>query len=279
MTDFPDWQAPQAHATAISTTGAPLLRLTTKIGSGSATSIPATGQVTLITAAPITQPGYEAALQLNLPVATGTIPFAALNVQWIDTSSGLAVSSKQYFLSAGNGPANALQYYIAGPCYGDQLTVTVTNLEAAAAMTLTWAFNQTSHIYEHDRIVQPLYGGLAPNGFTNPAGNPNAAVIAITRPTIAANSQASRLCAVRSGKALLCSDNGGGTANIWVALEDPNTLYSSIAAARMPVRVVNSGTDDALEVALPYGPVNITIYNKSTTVSVTPTVTLIGLDL
>lgn len=276
--DYPDWSVPQQNANAISTTGVPLLRGTNSLGGGNLVTVPANSAVTLITTVNVTQPGYEGMFILNLPAGVGSNPFARVSFTWIDSISLQNISFRTMLLSAGNGPANALTYYIAGPVHGDQLNLVINNLDTTQDMTLTWQVNQTSHIYQHDSLRQFAYLPTAPIGFTNPDGAPGGGVLLITRPTIAASGQSDRLVAVFAGKAMLGIDNAGGSAVIWVSIHDPNLLYSPGNSVRMEPVVAANGANAVVPVFLPYGPVLVRIENKSTTASVTPTVTLVSAD-
>lgn len=260
--------------------GIPLLRYTNTLGSNAVgvTCTPGLG-VNLLTKAPVNQPGYEAIFSLNLPAGVGTNPFLTLIFNWFDATTGLNIKSVFYTLSAGNGVANALQYYINGPCYGNQLSVQAINLDGAQNMTLVWGVNQTSHVFATDRIVQPVYAGTAPITFSNPGGTPGLGIISYTRAAIAANTSISRLVAAYSGKAILGVDNGGGTATIWVSLCDPAQLYQNVSTSpRMEPFVVTNGTNLVSEVALPRGPMLLLVENKNATNSVTPSITLTAMD-
>lgn len=95
MTDFPDWQAPQAHATAISTTGAPLLRNITVVrDAGPFTP----GTVTSIIHFTFSA-FYEGYLLELIPANPGVnIAAADLVIQHIDASANI-VAIEQVTLS------------------------------------------------------------------------------------------------------------------------------------------------------------------------------------
>lgn len=281
MTDFADWQQPQAAANAIAATGAPLLRFTNNQGNGASTNLPANSATTLINLATITQPGYEGTFQLFAPAGSGTVPFARLDFNWTDQASGLLIGARHFFLTAGNGPTQFLKYYLSGPCKGNQLTVIANNLDPAVAMTLTWTINQVSHVYANDRIHQPVYAATAPNGYTNPGGEPAAGDIALSRPTVPINTTITRLAAVYGGRAVWSVDDTAGTAGLVAALIDPvatgSGLYG-VASGRLATIVLGASSAQTVLVHLPYGPVNIQLVNASTTVAVTPNVGLVACD-
>lgn len=278
MTDFPDWQQPQANATAISTTGVPLLRGTANLGKAVNQSIGPGAVVQLLTTAAVGQPGYEGMFSLSGLAGGGSIPFASLIFNWFDQATGLNVFSRFQLLTAGNGAANALQYYVYGPCHGNQLSVQITNLDPTITMTLTWGINQTSHVFELDRISQPVYATTAPNGFTNPGGVPGLGVLALSTPVLAAGGTANRLLAVRNGPALLSVDNGAQANTVRVSLDDPNQLYGGTLNQHLHIHTVAAGLRDYTEVVLPYGPVLLSLNNTGTSGSITPAIALTVLD-
>lgn len=149
--------AQSGDVTGLTVNGIPALRGTTQLGQASAQSLAASGTVTLLNNVNVVKPSFEAVLKLNLPSAAGTVPFAILGVGWQDAATGLQVGFKQYVLTAGNGPANPLMFYLSGPCRGNQLVLTLQNLDPAQILTYTWMFNVISHIYTTDRFLQPSY--------------------------------------------------------------------------------------------------------------------------
>ena len=278
VSDFPDFGTPGQNVLGGLQGGVPLLRGTNQAGTGTAVNLPAAANTVLVPVQGITQPSFEGVFQLYAPAGAGTVPFARINFTWTDQTSGLVVGTRHFYLTAGNGPANALPYYAAGPCRGDQLAVSADNLDPAQAMTLTWTINQISHVYEHDKLAQTMLAATAPFGFTNPNGDPAAGVLAESTPTIAINSTTFRLAAVYGGRATFSVNNTGAGA-ITVALVDPAQIYgSSIANQRLVTMGLAAGVSQTVETALPYGPVNIQLVNLSTTVVATLNAGLVALD-
>ena len=271
MTDFPDWQAPQAHASAIAVAGVPLLRGTNALGSQGAQQWPNNSLTTLLNALPVNQPSFEGQFSLSFPASAGILPFVRLTFNWIDSTSGLLVYSEQFVITAGNGPANALAYYLRGPCHGDTLTVTALNLDTVTTGTATWVINQTSHLWPNSYITQSAYAATAPNGFTNPTGNPAEGLIALANPSIGANGSVQRLLAVDNSQADLMLNAAGLPANVVYHLLDPATLYSSINLADMFSQSVTAGQRSRDTIQLPNGPVLLQLNNTSTNASATPT--------
>lgn len=86
VTDFPDWQAPQAHATAINTTGVPLLRNITVVRDAGPFAAGTTTSIIHFTFSPF----YEGYLLELIPSNPGVnIAAADLVIQHIDASANI----------------------------------------------------------------------------------------------------------------------------------------------------------------------------------------------
>jgi hypothetical protein len=259
--------------------GVPLLRYTNQLGNGSGKTLAGAASVNLITTMAINQPGYEMTITCNMPASSGTIPFASLVFNWIDSVTGIAVKSAYFIVTAGNGPSNALQFYINGPSYGDQLTVQLTNLDPSITLTYTWVLNQTSHVHLVDNIIQPAYAATGPNGFSNPGGTPGLGMLAIAHPSVGFGTNLDRLLAVYSGKIQLTIDNTGNSSAMTVALDDPTgSLYSNIATQVGVIQNIAAGGEYTVEVALPHGPMLLRLHNAGTSGSITPGVIIVCKD-
>lgn len=263
--------------------GIPLLRLTNNLGNASNATIAAGVTSTLLTTTTINQPGYEAEFMVSMPASSGTVPFLKLIVVWTDSVSGLTVGQRTFFLTCGNGSTNALSFYIFGPARGNEISMTLTNLDASATATYSWTFNMTSHIYTADKIVQPSFATTAPNGYTNPVGFPNAAVLLNSNPTILASAATSRLLPVYSGRATIMVNNSGST-TLHAYLTDPvatgSGLYGNVQSRYEGFDNTHLASGDTVmqEIFLPYGPLLLTLTNESTTASGTCNVGIIGSD-
>lgn len=281
MTDFADWQQPQAAANAISTTGAPALRLTNNLGSNASQALSPNTPVQLLNTTNLNQPGYEGVFTVTMPAGQGSIPFIKVVIVWTDQTTGLTVGQRTFFMTCGNG--QLLSYYIHGPVKGNQVSITATCLDSTITATLGWGFNLTSHVYLSDNIIQTAYGTLAPNGYTNPAGFPNAGLLLDSNPSVAANSTTTRLIAVYSGRAVLGVNNTSASGvNISVWLVDPVAsgagLYGNPQSRYAGVQNIGPGATQVVAVALPYGPFNLQIVNLSTTTAATMNIGLVAED-
>jgi hypothetical protein len=259
--------------------GVPVLRGTANLGTASASTLNGNTTATLLSTVTVTKPSFEAIFQLNLPAAAGALPFASLVVQWTDSNTGLTVGQKTYILATGNGAGNALTYYLSGPCRGNQITLTLQNLETIQTLTYTWAFNQTSHVYTIDRLLQPSFPGTAPIGFTYAAGNPAKGALFLSQPSIGPNGTVTRLTAAHNAKAKISIDNGAQANGCAVVLQDPNNVYNSAATNQSFARVVAAaGQQLNQEIQFPNGPLLVNMINQAGTNTITPSVAIIAME-
>lgn len=261
--------------------GIPVLRGTDNFGTATGQTIATGVNATLVNAANVTKPGYEAIFQINLPAGVGTVPFAILQLTWTDSNTGLTVGLKQYILTSGNGPSNVLTYYLSGPCRGNQISVKLRNQDPAQTITVTWAFNQTSHIYGYDSLLQPTYAATAPITFTNPSGNPSKGLLFSSTPSIGPNANVLRLCACYRGKVKLNLDNTVQLNSCAVQINTPMTpaLYDEASPPTSTLKLTAAaGAQASTEWAFPNGAMAIQIFNQGATNTITPNVTLTTLD-
>ncbi len=259
--------------------GVPVLRGTVQLGSASAQSLAAGGTVTLLNNVNISKPSFEAVFKLNLPAAVGISPFAILGVGWQDAVTGLQVGFKQYVLTAGNGPTNALTFYLSGPCRGNQIVLTLQNLDGTQILTYSWLFNVISHIYTIDRLLQPSFATTAPIGFTNPGGNPSKGALFLAQPTLAALGTAARLMPCTNAKCKLDIDDGAQANGCAVTLTDPGVLYNGGNAGQSFYRAVAvAGGQTTIELQMPNGPLLVTIINQGSAGAITPSVSITAME-
>lgn len=263
------------NVSALTTNGIPPLRGTDNFGSATGQTIATGVNATLVNGNTITKPGFEGVFSISIPAGVGTAPFAVLQLIWQDSATGLQVGLKQYILSSGNGPANVLTYYLSGPCRGNQIILKLRNQDPAQTLTVTWAFNQTSHTYLTDRLLQATYAATPPITFQNPAGNPSKGILVHTQPTIGPNANTPRLTAACNAKCKLAINNSGGLNACSVSFQDPSNLYDPAAANGSFARFTagaSSVTNN--EFQMPNGPVNAVISNDAATNTITPQIAI-----
>lgn len=132
MTDFADWQAPQAHATAISTTGVPLLRNITVLNTSAVLAAGTTTVLPNIAYGAFSE-GY---LIEVIPQHPGTRIFAVdLSIAHLD-ASGNTVAIEQITLSNWQNVGNDTSM-VRGRLLGTSLTVTAQVAASAWLNTIT----------------------------------------------------------------------------------------------------------------------------------------------
>ncbi len=252
--------------------GIPQLRGTDNLGNATNQALTANTTVTLLNAVAITKPSYEIVIQFSYPGAA-TVPFGALVLKWTDSATGLQVGQKTYEVVGGNNVFATA--YLSGPCRGNQITLQFRPQDTTQAGTLTWAFNQTSHVYLVDRLLQPTY--VAVNGFTNSGGDPSKGLLAATSVGIGPNSSVTRLMAACNAKIKVMVDNTvqlnscalqintPSTLALYGEPNPPTTLFKTTAAA---------GAQSGGEWQLPNGATTIQIFNQGATNTITPNVTI-----
>ena len=271
-----------ADVTGLTANGIPPLRGTVNLGNATAQALTANVTATLLNAVSVTRPSFEAVFKLNMPAGVGTVPFAALILNWTDSNTGLVVGQKLYEITAGNGSGNELTFYLSGPCRGNQITLQIRPQDPAQAMTLTWAFNQTSHIYTIDRLLQPSYAATAPFGFTNPAGSPSKGLLASVTSAIGPNASISRLLAASNAKIKIMLDNTVQANAAAVQINTPSSALAIYGEAGAPTSLFKTtaaiGGQGGGEWQLPNGATVLQIFNTNVTNTITPNVTITTME-
>jgi len=252
--------------------GIPVLRGTTNKGVASGSTLAGAASATLLSAVTVDKPSFEAIFQIFF-AAGAALPFLVVNVNWVDSNTGLTVGAKRYLLIGGNLVANTISTYISGPCRGNQVTLSVQNLDGLTSLTYTWAFNLTSHIYTIDRLLQPTYATV-PN-FGIPAGNPSKGVLFASQPSIGPSGTITRLTAASNAKCKLNIDNGAQANGCALTMADPGGIYDSANATQVfHALIAAAGTRAASEIQMPNGPLLVNMINQAGTNTITPSVVL-----
>lgn len=163
--DYPDWQEPQAHATAIAETGVPLLSVPNVLITETLQSVPGAGDVAY---GPVTftQTGYALHVITSFPVAA-TNPFLEVVLTWTDPTSGLVYDEQHYYVPGSSG-ASGFTVLGQGPARSPQLTITLNNQDPAQAATVTLLAGQDSITRDRDSWRWRNFdnNGLAVEGLT-----------------------------------------------------------------------------------------------------------------
>lgn len=141
VADYPDYATPQAHATAIAGTGVPLLASPAGLITLNGQNIAAAGQYQS-PVTPVAQTGYTTYVNVSFPAAA-TVPFVEVTLDWIDSATATLVAEDHYFL-AGNTSGIGLVTFGSGLAKGNELQLTIANLDPAQAVTVAMHMNQDS---------------------------------------------------------------------------------------------------------------------------------------
>jgi hypothetical protein len=256
--------------------GIPLLRFSNTVGSNAGVALSPVSSMQLFANQVILQPSYEAYFDCYLPAGVGTVPFCKIFFYWTDAATGDVIDTETFYIAEGNGPTNDIITYLSGPCRSNELTVFVENMDPAQTATLAWIIKQTSHVFTRDRLFQPTYATVSPNGQTNPAGNPSSGVICSTQSSITPLATSTHLMAAFSGIVKVNVNARGQANNISFMIQDPGTLYST--NANTPIWSVDTTAAGVAqltqEVVLPNGPTQISVINRGSSGNVSPNVTV-----
>lgn len=144
--DYPDWSAPQAHATAIAVTGVPLLTVPTSV-TGNLISI-APGASPQFGSFPLNQVSYEIVIAA---VATGAGAAGPLSVtmQWNDQTFGVQVATETWYIWPG---ASAVSHIVLGrgPVKANNVVIAFRNFSGAMTYQVQYALYQRSNVYTRD---------------------------------------------------------------------------------------------------------------------------------
>lgn len=167
MTDFPDWQAPSAHAAQIATQGVPLLA--GSVGVPGRTWTLAGGASSTAAAMTFHKIGYEMLVKSNIGGAA-TVPFAQLKLEWTDSGSGLLVATDTWVVPCCTSPS---KWIVAGrgPTKADTCVPTVTNLDPAVTNSVELDVLENGRVYQLDDWgwINELDSSLTVPGFTLPS--------------------------------------------------------------------------------------------------------------
>lgn len=223
MTDYADWQTPQAHADAIFATTVPLgvksIPVITynnnnnPVGAGNTVS---SGQVA------VGQIGYEVTLTLTCDPAE-TIPSARFQLLWFDSASGLQVGQDNWVLVGGTAPGST--YYGSGPTKGDMVLIRVNN-SGTQNMSFTINMLQNSRVYARDDWRAITYGTIP--GFLVALRTMDAGILGAASVSVAGNTTIQRIIGLYAGNVKIQYANGVNQGTFRVRYQfDPNVTATA----------------------------------------------------
>lgn len=159
----------------IAVTGVPLLALATSVVSHSGT-IAAGGTTVVGTDLSTTQISYEVQITA-ISSNSATVPYFRLTFTWSDSVTGQLVDQESWYLPGGsNGGVGANVFAGTGRVKGDQVTISITNLDTVISGTVTFNLIQTSRVYNREDIHSISYSGIP--GVTNANYDPTSNLFA-----------------------------------------------------------------------------------------------------
>lgn len=212
VTDYTDWQTPQAHADDISNTGVPLLsrpdnliNFTGTVASGATVTVGSNIHISKI--------GYEIALTFYAPAAAASID--TVQLIWSDSVSGQVVVTDEWSFYAGSGPiANANIIRGTGQTKGDTLTVKVTQNVSTVTASFIIVMAQNSRIYSRDDWRTVAFGGVT--GVTGANGDDmnNGIVVNMDAVAVAAGANVIAALPLYAGRVVINCTTTSGAADM-----------------------------------------------------------------
>lgn len=271
--DYPDYATPQAHASAIAVTGAPLLTLGGTLLTSTTFTL-AGGQAQATAALPITQLGYEVQVKLSTG-STATVPFVDVTMQWSDGAGNNVVAQEKWMLPCGS----AANYVMtgSGPTKGGSLVVKLANQDPAVTATVTVVVLVNSRVYTRDRWVANAI--VTVPGFTLPGGDPLRDILAtIDGVVVTPGTSISRLFPPYAGDVMVYAEQVGvGAANSAAKLQVAPTSVFSTGDLYSSAPTGGVGTGVSTIVRLPRA-CTLFNFNNSGTVNATVTAKAVMLD-
>lgn len=282
--DFPDEKAPDAHATAISLTGAPLLGFKNILGSNAAGQAIGSGaQVTLLSAVPVNQIGYEMLFTFSTAAATASGAF--IFVSWSDSVTSLVTDSQTWsFFAGSNAAPHSIR--LVGPSNGDRVTVIAGS--KANAQTVKYSIMQTSRVYTRHLGHTLTPQGVAPSypGFTAANADPSSNILCAESQSVGASGNTVLLLPLYCGTARFWAraSDGTGLNNEWRLLYNSAliTLNDTIPyqiEGNQGFSPAGQGSAEIDNVAMPRTQLSLQLVNHNTTTANTMEAHLIAREM
>lgn len=217
MTDYPDWQTPDAHAASIFATGVPLYSKPTNVLNDQLHNLPANVGTNIIANLAVSQIGYQIYLKVASPAGTG-LPFCTMTLNWLDSLTGVVIAHEEWSLGAGSASGGSV-YLGTGPTKGDLLTVTAFNEDTVNAMTLTTILHENSRVYSRDDWRQESVNSIP--GFSIVGHAQQANCLIGFNGSIGAGAKMTSYVPLYAGKARIAALGFGQAGNVFLDTLDP----------------------------------------------------------
>ncbi len=194
VADYPDFQTPQAHATAIYGTGVPLYAKPVNLASEVLEVITA-GENLELGPFTIGGIGYEMSITI-LSNSLSTSPFLGVTFTWSDSATGLVTGMETWWLG-GSSTSPGQTFYGTGPSKGDTLNVQLANGDSLDSVTVTFGVTANSRAYVRDDWRQQTYNPVP--SFTLGNADQSANFLLQTAPTVGAATPSIRLMPLYAG--------------------------------------------------------------------------------
>lgn len=278
LTDYTDWNDPQAHAQQIAQTGVPLLGfpqllvkdLTRSIAGGAAFN-----EGTFL----FTQVGYTLTVSANT-LSTPTVPFIQVTLTWQDSTGSFVIDTDNFYCPFATG-STAFQTMISGPVKGNKVTIGITNLDPAVNINVNLIVNQDSIPRQRTaaRWNNLVNHGLTVTGFPLPGLPSDELVLGVlSNATVAAASNNTWLHAPAPGRTLTLSGTTGGIAAssiVVIVTAVPSSIYG--LGAHLLHSALSVGTF-SFTFAAPRSPLLVEWANNATTGTLTVNSALVASD-
>lgn len=216
LTDYPDWQTPQAHADTISNTGVPLLarpaslvNLSGTVGSGLTATVASNLAIHKI--------GYEITVTAFAPASNQSI--VTMQLIWIDSVSGQVVITDEWDFYAGSGPiANAHIVRGTGPTKGDTLTVKISQNVSTITASWTVVMAENSRVYLRDDWRTDSFGGATGITGTNGFDMQNGVIASMDSLAVAAGGNVIAALPLYAGRIVISCTTVSGVADMTTIL-------------------------------------------------------------
>lgn len=259
--DFPDFGLPQAHATAISTTGTPLLHGANVVqGANAVVCTPLGFQSPFQTVA---KPGYIIAITA-VSAGTPTSPWLRVSLFWFDTPNAQHGTAEEvWVIPVTTSGGSTIRVLGKGPTKGQSVTIQLHNTDGAVACTATYTFVETTqHIARDDWRSDPI---ASVAGQTAPAQQDPWALImgAETGIAIGASAQHAVLLPLYAGQVALNLVNPNTTKNLGVTVQAVDPALTGAAAQLFNEPLYAAETLHAT-INLPRCPCQLVLFNNQT---------------
>lgn len=260
VVDYPDFATPQANATAISTTGVPLLALAGTLLTSQVFTLTG-GQTQNSAVIPITQLGYEISLSCQIGNAA-TVPFVDAILLWMDPTGNVTIAQEKWILPCQS--TGSFTITGTGPTKGAQLKLRLVNEDPAVTATVTAVILTNSRVYTRDRWIPS--GLSAVPTFTTAGGDPRTEALALIDGLSVPNgTTATRIFPTYHGDVLLYVDQAGVSAansTASLSLVPSGSLGAAALWSGQPTGGIGLGTDTLLR--LPRAPTLFKFVNAGT---------------